>query len=499
MHMGYLPVWRPGRVIAATLLTALLPGTGHLLLKRWWSSVVWSLSTIITVFVGWQIIGIETRGELFDPNAIRRALLVSAFLAVVRVAAIVDVLWLTDAFRATFPMLFGTLVVLVALVPHVWVQVAGQQTVQALETVFAPVTTTMPTQEAARQPDTPTTTSVVQDPEDLGTYDSVVTSTTLVSELALPVARPLAPAESIAFYDQREAIALGADGRFTVLLIGSDEGPGRGGIRTDSMIVASIDPWSLETSMFSVPRNWAQVPMPESWPGPATHDSLSNTIYAYGWEHGNQLFPGATDPGAEALKVVLGDLLQLEIDQYWKVSMAGFVDVVDAVGGVRVNVRIPINNEFSHPEIPDEWVHVMLDTGVQHLDGLEALAYSRSRRTTSDYNRMGRQRCVVAALGQQVTPGDLFFSFDELLQAFEDHISTDISLSILPALVDVAGLVQLKDITTVTFVPPTFVDGTDEQGRWVPHIERIRASVRESLTGERDDDESLIELAEDAC
>jgi LCP family protein required for cell wall assembly len=374
--------------------------------------------------------------------------------------------------------------------------VAGQHTVQALETIFAPVTTTtVPSQDSAPGA---TTTSVVQDPDALGSYNSIVTSTSVLDELALPATRPLAPSESIRFYDQREMISLGADGRLTVVLLGSDEGPGRGGVRTDSIIVVSIDPWSLHTAMFSVPRNWAQVPMPPEWPGPDTHDSLSNTIYRYGWDNADVLYPDATDPGAEAIKRVLGDLLQLEIDQYWKVSMAGFVDVVDAVGGVKVNVQLAIDNEYSHPAIPNEWYSVKLNRGVQHLDGLEALAYSRSRRTTSDYNRMARQRCVVAALGQQVSPGDLLFGFDDLLAAFQDHVSTDISLSILPALVDVATLIELDNITTVTFVPPTFVDGTDDQGRWVPHVERVRESVRESLT-EADAAPTLIELAGDAC
>ena len=321
MNMGNQPDWRPARVIAATLLTALLPGTGHLLLKRWWSGAIWGTASLLTVLIGWQLIDIESLGRLFDPYAIRRGLLVSAFLAVVRVAAIVDVLWLTGSFRSAFPSLFGSLVVLLALIPHVWVQVAGQHTVQALEAVFAPVTTTtVPSQASAPGA---TTTSVVQDPDALGSYNSIVTSTTVLDELALPQARPLAPSESIRFYDQREIVSLGADGRFTVVLLGSDEGPGRGGVRTDSIIVVSIDPWSLHTAMFSVPRNWAQVPMPPEWPGPDTHDSLSNTIYRYGWDNADELYPDATDPGAEAIKRVLGDLLELEIDQYWKVSMGG--------------------------------------------------------------------------------------------------------------------------------------------------------------------------------
>ena len=493
--MGIEPDWRPGRVVAATLLTGLVPGAGHLLVRRWRAAAAWAAGFVLSGVAGWQLLGVETLGDLVDPYAIRRGLLISAFMGLVRVAAIIDLLWVTHSFTTAASSMFGALVILAALLPHLYVQVQGERTAGALETVFAPVTTT--TVASTPQALTPTTDTGEASDEPAGN-GSVVTSTTVASELTLPVSRPLAPRESIRFYDQRELLTLGTDGRFTVLLLGSDEGPGRGGVRTDSMIVASLDPWTLKTALFSVPRNWAQVPMPEDWPGPDTHDGISNTIYRYGWQHAATLFPEATDPGAEALKRVLGDLLLLEIDQYWKVSMTGFVDVVDAFGGVEVNVRLPIDNEFSHPEIPGEWYYVKLNTGVQHLDGLEALAYSRSRRTTSDYNRMGRQRCVVAALGQQITPADLLFAFDELVSAFEDHISTDISLSIVPALVDVATLLEIDDITTVTFVPPDFVDGTDAQGRWVPHLQRIRAAVRESIT-EDVEEYQLVELAEEAC
>ena len=233
--------------------------------------------------------------------------------------------------------------------------------------------------------------------------------------------------------------------------------------------------------------------MPSDWSGPNNHGGLSNTIYRYGWDHADELFPSATDPGAEALKRVFGDLLQLEIDAYWKVSMAGFVDVVDAFGGVTVNVQLPINNEFSHPENSGEFYDVKLSVGEQELTGLEVLAYSRSRRTTSDYNRMGRQRCVVAAIGQQITATDLLFAFDDVVTAFEDHVSTDISISIVPALVDVSSLVELSNITTVAFVPPSFYSGGG------PHVERVRQAVVDSLNREGDVGAEFIETVEGAC
>lgn len=501
MHMRIRSDWRPGRVIAATLLTVLFPGAGHLVLRRWRAAALWSGGFVVTALAGWQMLGIDTVGDLFDPSVIRRGLAVSALVAVLRVGALVDVLWITNSFAAATTATFGALVMLITLLPHLIVQVQGQHTAAALETVFGPPTVTTTTTTRPVSPAAPATTdpTVEQDDDDFSVYASPATLTTLSEEEEMLAAvRSRVTAEPIPFSEQRQQLALGEDGRFTVILLGSDEGPSRGGARTDTMIVVTIDPWTLRTSMFSIPRNWAQVPMPPEWPGPETHNGISNTIYRYGWANAETLFPDAADPGAEALKRVYGDLLALEIDHFWMTTMSGFVDVVDAFGGVTIDVQLPIDNEFSHPDGRGQWYYVKLRTGMQTLDGLEALAYARSRRTTSDYNRMARQRCVVAALGRQITASDLLFAFDDLVTAFEDHVSTDISLSTLPALVDVATLIRLDTIETVTFVPPTFVDGTDSRGRWVPHVERVRQAVRDSLTQDAASSD-LVETVDVTC
>ena len=193
-----------------------IPGAGHLVLRRWRSAGVWAAGFVLSTILGWQMLGIETLGDSFDPNVIRRGLLISAFLAVLRVAAIVDVLWITNSFITVANAAFGSLVVLIAVLPHLIVQVQGQQTATALETVFAPTTTTT-TRQTPSEITSPTVVGVEQDEDDFGVDESLVTSTTLAGEVSLPVARPLAPAESIRYFDQRQQLALGQDGRFTVI------------------------------------------------------------------------------------------------------------------------------------------------------------------------------------------------------------------------------------------------------------------------------------------
>ena len=113
-------------------------------------------------------------------------------------------------------------------------------------------------------------------------------------------------------------------------------------------MVVSVDPWTLSTAMFGIPRNWGAVPMPDEWPGPAAHPDLANTIYQYGWDNAD-LFGDPVDPGAEATMRVFGDLLDIEIDRFIKINMEGFVALIDALGGVEINVTFEVHNDFSLP------------------------------------------------------------------------------------------------------------------------------------------------------
>ena len=189
--------------------------------------------------------------------------------------------------------------------------------------------------------------------------------------------------------------------RLNVLLLGGDGGRGRTSIRTDTIILASIDPESGHTALFSVPRNMARVPMPESidvwdcdcFPG------IINALWRWADDRPNR-FPDFDDPGSEVLMEAIGTMVGLEIHHYALVNLAGFVEIIDAIGGVEITVpRRLFDERYTGPDGITRTIDIA--AGDYHMDGEEALAYARSRRSSNDYNRMGRQRCVLQAVAAQ--------------------------------------------------------------------------------------------------
>jgi LCP family protein required for cell wall assembly len=216
--------------------------------------------------------------------------------------------------------------------------------------------------------------------------------------------------------------------RVNVLLLGGDAGPGRWSLRTDSMIVISIDPVIGDTVMISVPRNLTRMPFPPGTPlaskFPRGFNDIANAVYTYANGH-RDIAGGNDDAGAQAIKLGIAQLLGMPINYYVLVNMAGFVDVVDALGGIDVNVptRLPSpgNPGDAKHEVPE-----YIEAGQQHMDGTLALAFARSRKADSDYRRMGRQRCVLAAIATAATPRALATGLPDLVDAFGQAVRTDI-------------------------------------------------------------------------
>jgi polyisoprenyl-teichoic acid--peptidoglycan teichoic acid transferase len=154
--------------------------------------------------------------------------------------------------------------------------------------------------------------------------------------------------------------------------------------------------------------------------------------------------------------------------------------VVDALGGVSVdNGRAPrveidrLGREGSEPALD-------LPPDRLHLNGFSALAYSRSRETTSDYDRMERQRCVLGSLARQTDPAELLAAFPQLVKVLKRSVVTDIPTSRLPDLLEAAGG-QRVSVTAVGFTPPTYNAGW-QTGYPIPDVPKIHAAVRR-MTG----------------
>jgi polyisoprenyl-teichoic acid--peptidoglycan teichoic acid transferase len=270
-------------------------------------------------------------------------------------------------------------------------------------------------------------------------------------------------------------------GRVTVLLLGGDAGPGRTGLRTDTMMVASLEVASGKLSLFGLPRNLVRVPLPD---GPAADHfgecrcfpRLLNELYAFAEDERPDLFPNSRRPGIAAVAGAAEELLGLPIDHYALVDLLGFVDVVDALGGVTINNRKPLHIEVDRLGRPGSHPAFELRPGRHRLDGFSALAYSRSRKTTSDYDRMQRQRCVIGSLARQTDPAELIAAFPRLVKVLKRSVATDIPANRLPSLLQAAGGQPVK-VATVGFTPPGYNVGWSS-GYPIPNVHKIRSTVQ---------------------
>jgi LCP family protein required for cell wall assembly len=272
-------------------------------------------------------------------------------------------------------------------------------------------------------------------------------------------------------------------GRVTVLLLGGDAGPDRRGLRTDTMIVASFEPSTGKAVLFGLPRNLVHVPLP---PGPA-NDLFGgrgfprplNELYAFAQLERRDLFPPGERPGVLAVAGAAETLLGLPIDHYALVDMKGFVDVVNALGGVTVEVTKPVRVEVDRLGTEGSRPAFVLQPGRRHLNGYTALAYVRSRKTTSDYDRMQRQRCLLGSLARQTDPAEMLRAFPRLAGVLKHSVATDIPASRLPGLLEAAGGHRAR-VTTVGFAPPTFTAGWSA-GYPIPDVPLIQRTVRKLL------------------
>jgi LCP family protein required for cell wall assembly len=268
--------------------------------------------------------------------------------------------------------------------------------------------------------------------------------------------------------------------RLNILLIGSDQRPGDGTYNTDTLIVVSVDPVTKQVAMFSLPRDSTDLPLP---PGP-----LSS---AYGGRYPNKinslftqvrnradLVPGTNRTrGYNALKAVLGNLYQLDIKYFVEVNFQGFKQVVNAVGGVTINVQVPVIDD-SYPADSGRHARIYIPAGIQHMTGAQALIYARSRHGSDDFDRGYRQQRVLTSLREQANVANLIPRIPELVAAFKQTVKTDIPQAELAKLAGLAGSVDSKNIRSYVFSYPRY--GTQILApiyKFLPNVGKIRAAV----------------------
>ncbi|MCW2757451.1 MAG: brpA 3 [Nocardioidaceae bacterium] len=273
--------------------------------------------------------------------------------------------------------------------------------------------------------------------------------------------------------------------RVNVLLLGGDGGVGREGIRTDTVILVSINTRTGKSTMFSLPRNLRNVPFPEGSPLAAAYphgfdeccspgESMLNAIYRNVPAKHPGILGKSDNEGADAVKLGVSGALGIPVDYYLLVNLDGFRQIVQAIGGITVNVneRVAINGETDRHIPPTGWIEPGPN---QHLDGYHALWFTRGRYGSTDYKRMERQRCAIKAIVQQASPARLLARYTQLAKASKKILRTDIPQQLLPAFLDSAMKMKSKPLTSVVFQYSAEFDPND------PDFDTMHAAVQKAL------------------
>jgi LCP family protein required for cell wall assembly len=264
------------------------------------------------------------------------------------------------------------------------------------------------------------------------------------------------------------------DERVNVLIIGIDKTAARRATLTDTMMVVSLDPVAQTVSMVSIPRDMVGVPLGDG----DVFGPKINSLLSYAERHPDE-FP---DGGVAALQGALGALLGIEIDYYAQMDFDGFRTMVDAVGGIDVDVE----RAFSDPEYDGRGFSIT--AGPHHLDGKTALAYVRSRKADgeSDFTRAARQQQVLLGLRDAaMSGGSLLWELPGLLDAVGGTFRTDVPVGLLPQLAAVADEMDRDAVTRAVIRHPLVRSERTQYGSsLVPDVAAILAMAAELFPDE---------------
>jgi len=253
--------------------------------------------------------------------------------------------------------------------------------------------------------------------------------------------------------------------RITILVLGNDSNPSRlargMGKLTDSIIVLSVRAKHTQVSMISFPRDIVDIPMGNGsiWSG-----KINSIAYFR---------------GEAAMKRAISATIGQPINYYIEVNMEDFGRLVNAVHGIDVIVPASIS---------DPSIGFSIRAGRRHLDGNAALSYSRSRHTTSDWDRDARQQLVLTAIVRKLVDPKTKVDVLALVRSLKT-LQTDMPISDIAAFIQVARLSAKAKVVGQVLAPPYYAGFTGiEPGTnrgWIqePNLVTIRRYARSVLTG----------------
>ncbi len=251
----------------------------------------------------------------------------------------------------------------------------------------------------------------------------------------MPDMTPVAASGEFAYAPPPAAPATGK--RINVLLVGVDiRGKTGWNTRTDTIIIVTVDPINKTAGMLSIPRD-LQLPIP------GNGEDRINTANVWGEEYD---YPGG---GPALLKRTIEVNFDIPIDYYVMVNFQSFKQILDILGGVEVNVPKTLHDtQYPDPKPGDPYAFktIHFDAGWQHMDGSRALEYSRSRMSTSDFDRAKRQQLVLVAIRDKALNLNLLPKLPSLMATMANNIKTDMTTDEMVELARLAPQIDMANI-----------------------------------------------------
>ncbi len=452
----------------------MLPGAGHAILGR---RVGMLLFFLPVAYLAVALAGMYAGGGftavlafVVTPGVLPALAAANIVLAAWRIAASVDVARTSPRPRLAAAVV-GPAVLLLVIAPHVWLGSTIAATNDFLDSMFA----SSPETAEVMDPYEPPPSNWTPPPFEYATPPPIGTAGPSAPESAAPgkpdaTKRPpsgplsagignLPSLNAAVPWERPGAVPWGDDGRFDLLLLGSDAGPDRWSRRMDVMLLVEIDVATGKVAMIGLPRNLQNAPLP---PGRARDSvacgcfsELLNALYVEATFRHPDRWPGTgVVEGIGAVRAVVSELTARPVDAVLVADLWGVIKVVDAMGGIDIDVPSGVY-DASYPDPVMGRVEISIPAGRQHLDGRLALAYARSRHQDSDYSRMARQQTMLLALREQIGP-DTILNAPALFNAAKGFTWTDLPRASLPNLVNLFSKAAGSQVRHLRIVPPKY-------------------------------------------
>lgn len=464
-----LPGWSQRRARLPLAIALLVVGVAFPLVVAVWAVVSgrnWVALSLDRTFLAWVL---------------------AAFVAALAARLVALAMWFAAGSRSRERTVAGAVAALVAVVPLSVGIVDVAQARSDIAPVFTPTAdggavfdpdggsdaddptgTTLPTVDV----EPVTSVDAVERPWERGPLPTIEMGSTTTTQPRVKPARPRSGVDPAVVADVRN-----------ILLLGGDAGPGRSGLRTDTMMLLSVHTPSGRASLVSLPRDLEGLLFP---PG-----SALEARYPYGFtELANAVYPivsassslrsayetdGDIRPGIVATAQAIGYSLDVPIHDYVLVDMQGFLDLVDALGGVTVSVTKQIPMPGNVPGAKYDYPPT-IGPGTIEMDGTLALGYVRSRYADSDYQRTRRQRDLLAAMAQQISAVEVLSRYDQVLDAVGGTLRTSLTPDELADTVALIGG-ETAIVESVGLVPPLINVKRPDVQRMAEIVGEVRVAI----------------------